>query len=475
MHTYNHNSSVESSSETKSGPCVPCSEVAALIVNLNDLQVCEAVRCLLSRAERVDPQEPKDKIYFLDLLTVPQVASTLHKSEEWVRRHKRELGVITLGGCGRGADLLFARAAINTYVVRPLRPSSRGWCDVRARGTGSVHRRPGRAAWYIKYYDQHGRPHRESSGSAVRADAERLLRRRLGEVAEGRCLVGRERERTTFDDLERLIVDDYRMRGRKSLDSVQQSFRALRRGGLGGRRACDIGYDDLVRYAAERGSARATIRRELPLLHRALVLAHRAGRLAAVPPFPTITVDNARSGFFESEQWQSIRAHLPLHLQDVGNFAYLTGWRVMEIFGLRWSNVDFERGLVSLPGRATKNGRARVFPFRDFPELDALLTRRRARTDETQRAGLRIVACVFHGHAGEPLFGADGRPRRASVVRGGRPVPPLAVRAAFRTTSAARRFVISNARACRALRQWRWSGTRPNLCIGATTSSLKGT
>ena len=226
-------------------------------------------------------------------------------------------------------------------------------------------------------------------------------------------MVGRERERTTFDDLERLIVDDYRMRGRKSLDSVQQSFRALRRGGLGGRRACDIGYDDLVRYAAERGSARATIRRELPLLHRALVLAHRAGRLAAVPPFPTITVDNARSGFFESEQWQSIRAHLPLHLQDVGNFAYLTGWRVMEIFGLRWSNVDFERGLVSLPGRATKNGRARVFPFRDFPELDALLTRRRARTDETQRAGLRIVACVFHGHAGEPLFGADGRPRRS--------------------------------------------------------------
>ena len=94
----------------------------ALIVNLNDLQVCEAVRCLLSRAERVDPQEPKDKIYFLDLLTVPQVASTLHKSEEWVRRHKRELGVITLGGCGRGADLLFARAAINTYVVRHAAP-----------------------------------------------------------------------------------------------------------------------------------------------------------------------------------------------------------------------------------------------------------------------------------------------------------------------------------------------------------------
>lgn len=128
---------------------------------------------------------------------------------------------------------------------------------MRARGTGSVHRRPGRAAWYIKYYDQQGRPHRESSGSAVRADAERLLRRRLGKVADGRRLVGRERERTTFDDLERLIVDDYRLRRRKSLDSVLQSFRALRRGGFGGRRVCDIGCDDLVRYAAAQRMPRA--------------------------------------------------------------------------------------------------------------------------------------------------------------------------------------------------------------------------
>src|SRR6266478_7073641 len=179
---------------------------------------------------------------------------------------------------------------------------------MRARGTGSVYRRPGRSRWHLKYYDGAGKPHYESA--PTRADAERLLRRRLGEVAEGRCLVGRERERTTFDDLERLILDDYRLRGRKSLDSVQQSFRALQRGSFGGRRACDIGYDDLVRYAAERGAAPATVRRELVLLHRAFVLARRAGRVTEVPPFPTVTVDNARRGFFELETWQTIRRDL---------------------------------------------------------------------------------------------------------------------------------------------------------------------
>ncbi len=103
MDSSNHNSPIESSSEPQSAACAPCSEVAALIVYLNDPAVCEAVRCFLSRAERVDSQDSNDKFYFLDLLTVPQVAGALHKGEEWVRRHKRELGVITLGGCGRGA------------------------------------------------------------------------------------------------------------------------------------------------------------------------------------------------------------------------------------------------------------------------------------------------------------------------------------------------------------------------------------
>lgn len=280
---------------------------------------------------------------------------------------------------------------------------------MRARGTGEVYQRPGRRRWYFRFYDARGRRHQESA--ATRADAERLLRRRLGEVVEGRRLVGRERERTTFDDLERLIVDDYRLRGRKSLDSVLQSFRALRRV-FGGRRACDIGYEDLTRYATERGAAPATVRRELVLLHRAFVLALRAERVAEIPPFPTIAVDNARRGFFEFETWQAVRCGLPPDLQDVGDFAYLTGWRVMEILRLRWTDVDSARGSIVLAGRDTKNGRARAFPFRDFFELAELLERRRVLTVEAQRAGSRIVPWVFHD-AGDPLFGADNRPKRS--------------------------------------------------------------
>jgi integrase len=278
---------------------------------------------------------------------------------------------------------------------------------LRPRGTGSVYQRPGRSGWYIKYYDAHGRAHRESAGSEQKAVAERLLKRRLSEVRAGKALVGAALERsTTFAELRRLIVDDYRVAGRKSLPSVEQSFRALARA-FEGWRACDIGYSDLSHYAAQRleSCKPATVRRELGLLRRSFVLAKRAQLVAETPAFPTVAVgNNARTGFFEPEQWRAVRAHLAPHYQDACDFAYLTGWRVMEVFGLRWAEVA--AGAVRLAGSRTKNGWARTFPFGALPELEALLQRRRTETQSLARAAGRIVPWVFHDGAGGPLFSA---------------------------------------------------------------------
>jgi integrase len=277
-----------------------------------------------------------------------------------------------------------------------------------------VYQRTGRKPWWIKYYDRNGKALYESSGSNSRSDAERLLKKRLAEVASGRRLVGAAVERTTFEELERLIVDDYQLRRRKSLDSLLQSFRALRRH-FGGWRAIDIGYAELTHYASQRLSEckPATVRREVVLLHRAFVLGRGAEKVSQIPRFPTISVDNARSGFFEPDEWHEIRERLPVHHQDACDFANLTGWRIMEVFGLRWADVDFQTGFVRLAGRKTKSGRARSFPFRAMPELHALLERRRAQTDVAQRAGERIIPHVFHDADGRALFGADQRPKKS--------------------------------------------------------------
>jgi integrase len=52
----------------------------------------------------------------------------------------------------------------------------------------------------------------------------------------------------------------------------------------------------------------------------------------------------------------------------------LTGQRANEIAGLRWSEVDFRSGLISLPGERTKNGR-----HHDIAMADTVRSRLRAR------------------------------------------------------------------------------------------------
>jgi integrase len=42
---------------------------------------------------------------------------------------------------------------------------------------------------------------------------------------------------------------------------------------------------------------------------------------------------------------------------------FLTGQRVSEITGLRWSEIDLHRGVISLPGDRTKNGRPHEIPM----------------------------------------------------------------------------------------------------------------
>lgn len=128
--------------------------------------------------------------------------------------------------------------------------------------------------------------------SAHRGDAVKLLRRRLEEMGCGR-LVGPDVERTTFEDLARIIADDYRVNGRRSLRRVETALVALR-AVFGSARAKDLTLDRLNSYVAARlgaGRAAATARNELASLKRALRLAERAGK-AVCPPFPTLSVQN---------------------------------------------------------------------------------------------------------------------------------------------------------------------------------------
>lgn len=113
-------------------------------------------------------------------------------------------------------------------------------------------------------------------------------------------------------------------------------------------------------------------------MNRELAALKRAGSLAAratpsklhVRPFiiPMLAEDNTREGFFEREQFEAVRRHLPEALRPFVTVAYITGWRVpSELLPLMWSRVDFKAGTLRLDAGTTQNKDGRMFVI--TPEL----------------------------------------------------------------------------------------------------------
>ena len=90
------------------------------------------------------------------------------------------------------------------------------------------------------------------------------------------------------------------------------------------------------------------------------------------PHIALLREDNARQGFFDSEQLRDVLKHLPEELRPVVRFAYITGWRAKsEVLTLDWRHVDLKAGEVRLEPGTTKNKDGRTFPFTS--ELRALV------------------------------------------------------------------------------------------------------
>jgi len=220
----------------------------------------------------------------------------------------------------------------------------------------------GRIYW-IKYY-RNGKPYYESTRSTKEADAKRLMKKREGEISEGK-LPGVYFDKVRFDELAEDLLNDYRINGKSTLDNVQRVVGLHLEPFFGGYRVTNITTALVRKYIAQRleaGAANATINRELAALKRAFNLASQCTppKVPQVPHIPMLKENNTRKGFLEHDQFVALRAALPEHLQGLVTFGYQTGWRLGEITGLTWDRVDMAQGIVRLEAGETKNDEART-------------------------------------------------------------------------------------------------------------------
>jgi integrase len=249
---------------------------------------------------------------------------------------------------------------------------------------GSIYRR-GKTLW-IKYY-RNGKAYRESTKTTKETDARRLLKKREGEISEGR-LPGIYFDRVRFEELAEDYLLDYRVNGKDTI-RAELSVKHLK-GAFEGLKVAEITTPRIQAYIEERlewtcldckerfspqntcpecgsekveaGAAPGTVNRELAALKRMLNLGAKQTppKVDRVPHIPMLKENNVRKGFFEHGDFLTLRDNLPKHLRGLATFAYKTGWRIQEVCALTWAQVDLKGGIVRLEPGETKNEEGRT-------------------------------------------------------------------------------------------------------------------
>ena len=239
---------------------------------------------------------------------------------------------------------------------------------------GCIYRR--NSIYWIKFF-RRGKPYHESSRSDKKEVAKRLLQKREGEISKGQ-LPGICFDRVPFSELAEDFLTDYRINKKKTLNKAERCARYLK-GFFEGLRVTEITTAKIKAYVEarmERGLSNASINRELAALKRMFHLAARCTppKASQIPYIPMLKESNTRKGFFEHQEYISVKGALPFHLKPVTTFAYHTGWRKEEIVGLTLDKLDLKQGVVRLDPGETKNEDGRVIYLDDelIKELKAL-------------------------------------------------------------------------------------------------------
>ncbi len=239
----------------------------------------------------------------------------------------------------------------------------------------NIYRRKGSPYFWIQIF-ANGKRHRESTKTNKITEARRILKQREGLVASGKNPASSQLK---FESMEDMIIKDYKINKRKSLDRLENSINHLKQyfDGMKADKISPADIDNYVDKRLEEGAMNATINRELCAIRR---MGNLALEKEIIRRFPKIKLlkevdkdgkPNTRTGFFEHAEFLDLRNALPDYLKPVVTLAYESGMRRNEILNLKWDQIDLPRGTITLELGMTKNDEGRIIYL--SPELREML------------------------------------------------------------------------------------------------------
>src|SRR2546427_3070722 len=218
---------------------------------------------------------------------------------------------------------------------------------------------PGSSVWWIHWYDAQGRRHREKAGTKSMAIA--LYRKRKTEALEGRKLPEKlRRAPVLFREIAQDALEYSNHHKRSARDDRCRMSKFLE--WFSDRVAESITPPEIEERFQSEKWAPATWNRYRALLSLTYRLAIRAGKMKENPArlVRHKTERNGRVRFLSREEEDQFRAAiLQLFAEHLPEFelALHTGLRRGEQYGARWTDVDFERRVLTVqfdkPGRTS--------------------------------------------------------------------------------------------------------------------------
>jgi len=214
----------------------------------------------------------------------------------------------------------------------------------------------GRASkvWYIVWRED-GRSHRFSTGTSDKVEAERVL---------ARFITTKPPQEFDVEVMAKAYVKARVAEG-KSEANLNTSLAPILKE-LGREDPTRINQNKIRDYIKKRSATvkGSTVERELATLRACLNWGEIEQWIDRAPRFKIPTAPKTRRRFLTKSEFADLEAQIDtIHLKTFVSLAINTASRATKILQLKWSDVDFEVGLIKYPDGKHHNKKTQVIPM----------------------------------------------------------------------------------------------------------------